>query len=452
MNFLSKTIGKLPVKNIDFSPVVERELANRAFAETLQREKDALGNYIESSQNAKTGTQEATAQPVQIEAGIQATPEPNRQTNFKNAVYDLVQSELTKEQAPTYRNPSDVIAGFSTGQTGKEKLVNGLTALAGYLNSSSGRSLISNLTGAAAYAPSRHAAYQKSLYEMEEDRQRGASNSERFNTLIKLMSHLDDVDLKNRKFDFEKERAKVGDEQWEKEFGLNMKKFEEDVRVHGLDYAAKQQELALRRAGLYEQIRSNKAQEGIAREKMRAKNTTTNKKDLEKLNNFTNNIDLLENSLRAEGVPRTEFWTREAHKIGRAISPNAAESKVDTVRKLLTPAVAKGIAGADSQLTAYEQKMYEDAIPGLDHALDQRAARMHALKEKANAYAISKGTEAPYKEMYQLNEIAKEYGENKFYDFYKKGYTDKQVIAYNALEKRGVPKEKIEEYIKNYMQ
>lgn len=275
MNFLSKTIGKLPVKNIDFSPVVERELANRAFAETLQREKEALGNYIESSQNAKTGTQEGTAQPVQIEAGIQATPEPNRQTNFKNAVYDLIQSELTKEQAPTYRNPSDVIAGFSTGQTGKEKLVNGLTALAGYLNSSSGRSLISNLTGAAAYAPSRHAAYQKSLYEMEEDRQRGASNSARFDTLIKLMSHLDDVDLKNRKFDFEKERAKVGDEQWEKEFGLNMKKFEEDVRVHGLDYAAKQQELALRRAGLYEQIRSNKAQEGIAREKAKHGNPLT---------------------------------------------------------------------------------------------------------------------------------------------------------------------------------
>ena len=48
MNFLSKTIGKLPVKNIDFSPVVERELANKAFAETLQREKEALGNYIES--------------------------------------------------------------------------------------------------------------------------------------------------------------------------------------------------------------------------------------------------------------------------------------------------------------------------------------------------------------------------------------------------------------------
>lgn len=64
MNFLSKTIGKLPVKNIDFSPVVERELANRAFAETLQREKEALGNYIESSQNAKTGTQEGTAPPV----------------------------------------------------------------------------------------------------------------------------------------------------------------------------------------------------------------------------------------------------------------------------------------------------------------------------------------------------------------------------------------------------
>lgn len=275
MNFLSKTIGKLPVKNIDFSPVVERELANRAFAETLQREKEALGNYIESSQNAKTGTQEGTAQPVQIEAGIQTTPEQDRQTSFKNAVYDLIQSELRKEQAPTYRNPSDVIAGFSTGQTGKDKLVNGLTALAGYLNSSSGRSLISNLTGAAAYAPSRHAAYQKSLYEMEEDRQRGASNSARFDTLIKLMSHLDDVDLKNRKFDFEKERAKVGDEQWEKEFGLNMKKFEEDVRVHGLDYATKQQELALRRAGLYEQIRSNKAQEGIAREKSKQGNPLT---------------------------------------------------------------------------------------------------------------------------------------------------------------------------------
>lgn len=275
MNFLSKTIGKLPVKNIDFSPVVERELANRAFAETLQREKEALGNYIESSQNAKTGTQEGTAQPVQIEAGIQATPEPNRQTSFKNAVYDLIQSELTKEQAPTYRNPSDVIAGFLTGQTGKEKLVNGLTALAGYLNSSSGRSLISNLTGAAAYAPSRHAAYQKSLYEMEEDRQRGASNSARFDTLIKLMSHLDDVDLKNRKFDFEKERAKVGDEQWEKEFGLNMKKFEEDVRVHGLDYAIKQQKLALDRAGLAEQIRSNKAREGIAREKSKQGNPLT---------------------------------------------------------------------------------------------------------------------------------------------------------------------------------
>ena len=110
---------------------------------------------------------------------------------------------------------------------------------------------------------------------MEEDRQRGASNSARFDTLIKLMSHLDDVDLKNRKFDFEKERAKVGDEQWEKEFGLNMKKFEEDVRVHGLDYAAKQQELALRRAGLYEQIRSNKAQEGIAREKSKQGNPLT---------------------------------------------------------------------------------------------------------------------------------------------------------------------------------
>ena len=406
MNFLSKTIGKLPVKNIDFSPVVERELANRAFAETLQREKEALGNYIESSQNAKTGTQEGTAQPVQIEAGIQATPEPNRQTSFKNAVYDLIQSELRKEQAPTYRNPSDVIAGFSTGQTGKEKLVNGLTALAGYLNSSSGRSLISNLTGAAAYAPSRHAAYQKSLYEMEEDRQRGASNSARFDTLIKLMSHLDDVDLKNRKFDFEKERAKVEAEQWEKEFGLNMKKFEEDVRVHGLDYAAKQQELALRRAGLYEQIRSNKAQEGIAREKMSVdllKKFEEKGKELEKqksgLENMAQDLARFEKLGEAEGIHQITPLTRlfEPVRAGmRAVNMNNAdEAAFDAQRGMLFSNIARTLGGEKGVLSDQDIKRIEKTIPSLGDSPEQRAAKIQIIKDTIDDRLVSKGFE-PY--------------------------------------------------------
>lgn len=406
MNFLSKTIGKLPVKNIDFSPVVERELANKAFAETLQREKEALGNYIESSQNAKTGTQEGTAQPVQIEAGIQATPEPNRQTSFKNAVYDLIQSELTKEQAPTYRNPSDVIAGFSTGQTGKEKLVNGLTALAGYLNSSSGRSLISNLTGAAAYAPSRHAAYQKSLYEMEEDRQRGASNSARFDTLIKLMSHLDDVDLKNRKFDFEKERAKVGDEQWEKEFGLNMKKFEEDVRVHGLDYAIKQQKLALDRAGLAEQIRSNKAQEGIAREKMRTdllKETEEKRKELEKnaeeLENIARDLERFEKLGETKGIHQITPWSRlgEPFRGGMraANMGNADEAAFEAQRGLLFSKIARTLGGEKGVLSDQDIKRIEKTIPSLSHSPEQRDAKIQIIKDTIDDRLVSKGFE-PY--------------------------------------------------------